>query len=87
MLVLPQTIKTKWNSKHKAYYESKGYVYTKIRDEFEVNVLDLPLISQIKVSAVCDYCGNLLHIGYGRANPGKKISCKHCRPKRMKEEF
>jgi very-short-patch-repair endonuclease len=87
MITLPQKIKTKWNSKHKKYYESKNYVYTKMNDEFEVDVLDLPLSSQLMVNAKCDYCNKELEVAYFRANVNMKVSCKHCRPKRTKELY
>lgn len=87
MIILPQTIKTKWNSKHVKYYKSKGYNYTGIGTELEVNVLDLPLNSQIKVNVICDYCNKELIIQYFRANENMKISCNHCRPKRTKELY
>lgn len=85
MLILPQTIKTKWNSKHKSYYESKGYIYTKMSDEFEVDVLHLPISSQIKVRVTCDYCGKEFKVQYFRIQ--EKISCCHCRPKKTQELY
>jgi hypothetical protein len=87
MIILPQTIKTKWNSKHIKYYKSKGYEYTKIGDEFEVNVIDLPSTSQIKVQAKCDYCEKELTVEFFRANPDMKVSCIKCRSKRTQEEY
>lgn len=57
MLVENQKVKTKWNSYTKAYYESLGYVYTKMKDVFEVELKDLPYSSHAKIKVICDYCG------------------------------
>lgn len=32
MLILPQTVKIKWGHLNKSYYQSKGYIYTKMGD-------------------------------------------------------
>jgi len=87
MIILPQIIETKWNSKYVKYYKSKGYVYTGIGTDLEVNVLDLPLASTIAVKAFCDYCDEELVVGYFRANVNMKVSCNHCKSKRTKEVY
>jgi hypothetical protein len=46
----------RWNRKHKEYYESKGYAFTKVYDEFEVEVKDLKPKSKALVEVMCDYC-------------------------------
>lgn len=86
MIKLPQFVKIKWNSANKQYYEKKGYKYTKVKEQFEVNVLDLPINSRIKVNAICDYCGAEHITLFKIANPNKivkyksehKICCKKC---------
>ena len=40
-MLLSKTIKIKWNSRTRKYYELKGYPYTKMGDEFEVDIKDL----------------------------------------------
>ena len=40
-LILPQKVKIKWTGNTRKHYESKGYIYTKNLDEFDVNVEDL----------------------------------------------
>jgi len=57
MLVKNQKIKMNWNPSNKKHYESKGYPYTKMDDEFEVKVEDLTPQSQKYVLVRCDYCG------------------------------
>jgi len=59
MLLLPQTVKVKWYSANIKWYKSKGYLYTKIGDEFELDVLDLLGCSRVFVKLICDYCGKL----------------------------
>lgn len=56
-MLLSNTAKVKWNSRIKKYYVEKGYIYTKIGDEFEVDVHDLTDGSNVEVDVKCDYCG------------------------------
>ena len=55
-MLLSKTVILKWNSKIKKHYESLGYTYTKMKDEFEVNVSDLTRGSAVIVDVECDYC-------------------------------
>ena len=75
-IILPQTVKIKWSSTHKKHYINKGYTFTKIGDEFEVNVLDLPKSSEIKVLCICDICGKKVLKSFRVANPDKKTRNK-----------
>lgn len=47
----------KWMSATKEWYQSKGYVFTKIGDIFTVRAEDLSKGSSQKVVVICDYCG------------------------------
>ena len=52
---------TTWNPFTKKWYESKGYIFAKWKDEFEVKVEDLQDgCSSIKVNVKCDNCGEIL---------------------------
>lgn len=42
MGLISKTVMVRWHSINKKWYESKGYIYTKYKDEFEVKVEDLP---------------------------------------------
>ncbi len=53
-------VKIKWNGKIKSHYIFKGYIYTKMGDEFEVKVEDLTNGSHAKVNVECDGCGKLI---------------------------
>lgn len=55
-MLLDQKIKIKWSNSNKNYYVSKGYPFTKIRDEFEIDVKDLSRGSKLSVEFICDYC-------------------------------
>ena len=46
-MLITKTVKVKWNPKTRKHYESLGYEYTKIGDEFEVKVDDLTKGSNI----------------------------------------
>jgi len=56
MLKENQKVIAKWSGRNKGYYISKGYIYTKIGDLFDVNVEDLSSGTRSEVIVVCDYC-------------------------------
>jgi hypothetical protein len=56
MIIETQKVKVKWGRRTKSHYEKKGYIYTALDDEFEVDVTDLSNGSHAKVKYVCDYC-------------------------------
>lgn len=56
ILILPQTVVIKWNSRNKNLYMSKGYNFTKMGNDFSVDILDLPIKSKYKVKCICQYC-------------------------------
>lgn len=58
MLKPNQKLKVKWGTRNKNYYQSKGYSFTKMGEEFWVNVEDIMPTSSIKVKCICDYCGS-----------------------------
>ena len=89
MLLIKETI-VKWNSANKKWFESKGYIYTKIGEEFKVKVEDLNKGSHSEVEILCDYCQkNILKIQYkdyiSRRNKLKKDSCYECKGLKMVE--
>lgn len=55
-------VKTKWAGSTKKYYESLGYVFSKIGEEFDVSVFDLPSSSAVKVAAICRQCSIVRNI-------------------------
>lgn len=63
-LILPQKVKLKWVGNTRKYYESKGYVYTKYLDYFDVNVEDLTTGSTVLVDVKCDYCNDIIKMPY-----------------------
>lgn len=88
VLVLPQTTKVRWNRTNKRYYESRGYIYTKNNDEFEVNVLDLRSGSCAKVKCICQYCGKIMIKEFREVVEHKnKLCCKDCVTSKFKEFF
>lgn len=56
-MLLTQTVKMRWNAKNKSHYTNLGYEFTKMKDEFDVNVEDLKDGSAAIVRISCDYCG------------------------------
>ena len=61
-MIIDEKVTITWNNKHKAYYESKGYIFTKKFEEFEVSTLDLAKSSNVRVNVKCDYCGTIYNV-------------------------
>jgi len=57
MGLISKTAMTKWMHNNKIRYEERGYVFTKYKDELEVNIKDLSNSSHVLVNVKCD-CGN-----------------------------
>lgn len=55
-MIITETVIQTWNSKTKQHYINKGYIFTRIKDEFEVKVEDLTHGSKVEIDAICDYC-------------------------------
>ena len=54
MGLIDEKIVMKWNARNKKYYESRGYVYTKMKNEFEIKIEDLLKGSGIFINVFCD---------------------------------
>ena len=59
-MLINKTVMIKWRNMNKDYYINKGYFYTKLGDEFEVNVEDLLDKSAVYVDVKCDNCGEVI---------------------------
>ena len=79
-LILPQTVKVRTNPSNCKHYKEKGYEFKKCGDFIEVNVLDLPKGSTVKVKVVCDICGHESEVLYCYVNKnisnGTLITCR-----------
>ena len=79
-LILPQTVKVRTNPSNCKHYKEKGYEFKKCGDFIEVNVLDLPKGSTVKVKVVCDICGRESEVLYCYVNKnisnGTLITCR-----------
>ena len=64
MGLITKVVKVKWVTKTKKHYESLGYKYTKMYDEFEAKVEDLSKGSEIKLKCICDNCKKELNWSY-----------------------
>lgn len=53
-MLLTEKVIQKWNGKTKQYYIDKGYIFTKMGDEFEVKVEDLTKGSNVLIEVKCD---------------------------------
>ena len=61
-----------WNPKSRGFYESKGYIFTKYKDKFIIDINDLNPESHMKVRYKCDLCGKEYETEY-------RVYCKHKR--------
>ena len=53
-IIITKKVFVKWNPKIINWYENKGYIYTEIGKEFEINVEDLTSGSHVEVQIKCD---------------------------------
>ena len=84
-------LKSNGMQKNKKYYEEKGYIYTKMKDDFDVQVFDLSEGSDVSVNVKCDYCGVEYKKPWNHylTENGKSIihkdCCINCRKKKIRE--
>lgn len=91
MILSNQYVIVKWHPKNKEYYISKGYIFTKMKDEFQVKVEHLPLQSHALVKVQCDFCGEIVDVKFQNYNNRGKYSdgysCTKCKTKKAKQSF
>lgn len=63
-MILQQTVKVKWSTRTKSYYESKGYDFSEKGKEVEVKIEDLSHGSHAIIKYSCDYCLRILEATY-----------------------
>lgn len=56
-MLISKTVIMKWNARNKKRFVNLGYEFTKMNDEFEIDVFDLSDGSLTPVKVQCDYCG------------------------------
>lgn len=78
-----------WHARNIEYYESLGYEYSRIGDQFEINTEELPRHSKVYVLVKCDYCGTKFKTKYRVHLDGrekiKKDACQKCGKKKVDE--
>lgn len=92
-MLLTKKTKVIWNAKNKKHYVDLGYKFTKMKDEFEVDIKDLTKGSQAIVQIKCDYCGKIFESRWDSFNRLKqkdvvnKDCCgdKNCTGKKSQE--
>lgn len=78
MIIQTEKIKIRWNPRNKNFYTSKGYTFTKMRDEFEVSYYDLPETSHQDILCKCDFCGKEFLHPYFRIANHDVTGCCNC---------
>lgn len=90
-MIITQKVKLKWNSKNKNHYVNLGYTFTKMKDEFEVNICDLTNGSFAEVTLKCDYCNKeytkvwYRYVKENKFSYVKKDCCIECRKHKIQE--
>lgn len=93
MSLITKKVKIKWHVHTKEYYIKKGYFFTELNDEFEVQVEDLTLNSNIIIEMKCDgeKCkeSSARFMRYSTYNRGVGLNglyfCRQCNRKDMAE--
>lgn len=82
MMILTEKVKIKWHPSNRQWYENKGYFFTKMKNEFEVDIKDLSNWSAAKIDIKCDNCGKILFNipwnNYKKHNKDGKYFCRKC---------
>lgn len=91
-MILPnQYAIVKWHPKNKEYYTSKGYIFTKMKDEFQVKIEDLPPQSHVWVKVKCDFCGKIINVKFqnynNRGQYSEGYACTKCKSVKAKQSF
>jgi len=60
MGLISKIVSVSWHVNTKQWYESKGYIFTKFRDLFDIDVNDLPNSSHHEIIIECDGCNKEL---------------------------
>ena len=89
MLDQEMLVTLQWNNGNKSCYQKLGIEFTKMNDDFNVPIKMLPKSSKIKVSPICDYCGEEYSTEYGVYKRGHDIfpkdACIYCASKKTNE--
>lgn len=83
-IILNKKVIQKWNSANKKHYINLGYNFTKLGDEFEVDVDDLTDSSTVKVLTLCPYCKKERYMQYRKAK--ESTCCRTCVRKHINDE-
>ena len=87
-MLLDKNVTMKWNSYNKKYYMNLGYLYTKMKDSFIINIKDLNKNSHFKIKVKCDNCNKIKIIEYRHYNNCIKNNnlyyCSNCRYHKIK---
>lgn len=83
-MLLTDTSIVKWNSNNKKYFVDLGYEFTKMQDEFVVDIHHLRNASKSLVKVQCDYCGAIYDLAWykyvnNHSNGSEKDACYNCK--------
>lgn len=89
-MLLTKEVIVKWNSKIKKHYVELGYDFTKMGEQFIVNVIDLTKGSNIEVFVKCDHCGLIFKKKWYRylaenENRTRSDCCNNCKKYKIQE--
>src|ERR1035437_2013314 len=79
-MIIDDKIKVKTNSANYKHYLNKGYLIIKCGEEIEINTIDLPNQSNVKIRCLCTLCNNITKIGYYNYTRQIRDSYYVCKP-------
>lgn len=84
-MIITKSVIVKWSGANRKWYESKGYIYTKGGDSFEIKLTDLSLKDskrKVVIGCVNPNCKNTKEISYrtyiDRLRSGNVFLCTNC---------
>jgi len=85
MALITKEVTIKWERKTCTHYKNLGYPFTKIKDDFVVNVEDLMDNSMVQIEVQCDECGRIVSTSWrnykNNINRNIKYYCSKCADK------
>jgi hypothetical protein len=89
-MIINEELTVKWNNSNKKHLINVGYIFTKINDDIEIKVKDLPCNSHYKILCQCDICNKIKNLKYQyyirfTNNLSEKYFCNTCNKIKTKE--
>lgn len=77
-IIVTESVSMKWGRRTKAHYESFGYKYTELNDEFVCSTDHLTKSSNVRVTVRCPICGDNRSVVYNDLTRIGHSFCRSC---------